>query len=82
MFWKQQLFFANSSLLSFPLLSLLPIIKLSNSRKYLEYELMIMNLWGFWHHYQPPLLSFSICLLFLYMLTVFMMPLFSKFLIK
>jgi hypothetical protein len=43
---------------------------------------MIWNLWGTWHHYQPPLLSLSICLLFLYMITVFMMPLCSKFLIK
>ena len=68
--------------LSSPLLSLLPMMKLSNSRKYLEYELTIMNLWGTWHHYQPPLLSFSICSLFLYMLTVFMLPLCSKFMIK
>ena len=30
--------------LSSPLLSLLPMMKLSNSRNYLEYELMIMNL--------------------------------------
>jgi hypothetical protein len=69
---------ANSHLLSF----VLPMIKLSNSRNYLEYELMIMNFWGTWHHYQPPLLSFSIWSLFLCMLTVFMMPLCSKFLIK
>jgi hypothetical protein len=59
-----------------------PMMKLSNSRNYLGYELMIWNLWGIWHHYQPPLLSLSICSLFLYMLTVFMMPLCSKFLIK
>jgi hypothetical protein len=59
----------------------LPMMKLSNSRKYLEYELMIINLWGTWHHYQLPLLSFSICSLFLYMLVVFTMPLCSKFLI-
>jgi hypothetical protein len=29
----------------------LPMMKLSNSRNCLEYELMIMNLWGTWHHY-------------------------------
>jgi hypothetical protein len=63
--------------------SLLPMMKLSNSRNYLEHdELMIKNLWGTWHHYQPSLLCFSICSLFLYMLTVFMMPLCSKLLIK
>ena len=50
-------FFSNDEIvqLSSPLLSLLPMMKLSNSRNYLEYELMIMNLWGTWHHYQPPL---------------------------
>jgi hypothetical protein len=32
------------TLLSSPLLSLLPMMKLSNSRNYQEYELMIMNL--------------------------------------
>jgi hypothetical protein len=38
---------ANSPLLS----SLLPMMKLSNSRNYLEYdELMIKNLCGTWHH--------------------------------
>ena len=33
----------------------LPMMKLSNSIHYLEYELIIKNLWGTWHHYQPPL---------------------------
>ena len=55
-----------SPLLSSPLLSsLLPMMKVSKSRTYLEYKLMIMNLWGTWHHYPSPLLS---CLV---MLTVF-----------
>jgi hypothetical protein len=40
-FWEPTVaFWANSHLLSF----VLPIMKLSNSRNYLEYELMIMNL--------------------------------------
>jgi hypothetical protein len=39
-----------------------------NSRNYLGYELMIWNLWGTWHHYQPSLLSLSICSLFLWCL--------------
>jgi hypothetical protein len=34
---------------------LLPMMKLSKSIHYMEYELMIRNLWGTWHHYQPPL---------------------------
>jgi len=41
------------------------MMKVSKSRTYLEYKLMIMNLWGTWHHYPSPLLS---CLV---MLTVF-----------
>jgi hypothetical protein len=28
---------------------------LSNPLHDMEYELMIKNLWGTWHHYQPPL---------------------------
>jgi hypothetical protein len=40
-FWEPTIaFWANSHLLSF----VLPIMKLSNSRNYLKYELMIMNL--------------------------------------
>ena len=54
------------SLLSSPLLSsFLPMMKVFNSRTYLEYKLIIINLWETWHHYPSPLLS---CL---DMLTVF-----------
>ena len=39
-----------------PLLSfVLPMMKLFKSIHYMEYKLMIKNLWGTWHHYQPPL---------------------------
>ena len=47
-------FFFAKSPLSSPLLYL-PMIKLSKSIHYMEYELMIKNLWGTWYHYQPPL---------------------------
>ena len=56
MFVKQLLIFLVKSPLSSPLLSfVLPMMKLSKSIHYMEYELMIKNLWGTWHHYQPPL---------------------------
>ena len=54
MFAKQLLLFLPnlpSSLLSF----VLPMMKLSKSIHYMEYELMIKNLLGTWHHYQLPL---------------------------
>ena len=39
-----------------PLISfVLPMMKLSKSIHYMEYELMIKNLWETWHHYQLPL---------------------------
>jgi hypothetical protein len=56
-------FFAN------PLLSFaLPMMKLSKSIHYMEYEPMILNLWGTWHHYQLHLhyLLISSLLWFLY----------------
>ena len=54
MFAKQLLLFLSN--LPSPLLSfILPIMKLSKSIHYMEYELIIKNLWGTLHHYQPPL---------------------------
>ena len=39
-----------------PLISfVLSMMKLSKSIHYMEYELMIKNLWETWHHYQSPL---------------------------
>ena len=71
--WSLFLFF----LLSSPLLSspiCLPMMKLSNSRNFLEHELMILNLLGTRHHYHPTYCLFlyahclSICSLSLWCL--------------
>ena len=64
--------FSCSPLLSSPIC--LPMMKLSNSRNFLEHELMILNLLGTRHHYQPTYCLFlyahclSICSLSLWCL--------------
>ena len=39
------------------------MMKVFNSRTYLEYKLIIINLWETWHHYPSPLLSCLVMLI-------------------